>query len=314
MTIQELVSSLKAKRGIAAEVVSEKSPEGRSYGRLVENGKPWPKETTFAIGPDGNVFDLAFFKTYRDAVVRVRDAVIYANLPPSERRTMGYGPASPVPADKGGHSAYTATIDALDAKLRGGAAAADNKTLPRPTPYLVRQKVAEFEADRECYDTDAAIDLLIKTFPHNTKIEEVLLKVAAINQLYNAGVYTRAIYAVAKLIQGLDVDTKLDQGSIDLVGEIGHSEIEGENHRYVFATKYCHWHRPLVYPIYDDVVADLIWKYQKKHKFDDFLKRDLWSQDYQRYKGIVEKFIDYYGLGPVSFRHLDKFLWRHGRA
>src|SRR5271166_2710632 len=117
MTVRELIHYLKARRGITAEVVIERSPDGRAYGRFVEDGAPWPKETTFAIRPNGNVFDLAFFKTYKNAVVKACDAVIYANLPPTERRAMGYGPATCVPADNGGHAGYTAVIDALDAKL-----------------------------------------------------------------------------------------------------------------------------------------------------------------------------------------------------
>lgn len=128
MTVQELVHHLKAKRGITAEVVIERSPDGRAYGRFVEDGVPWPKETTFAIRPNGNVFDLAFFKTYKNAVVKTCDAVIYVNLPPPERRAMGYGPASSVPADNGGHAGYAAVIDALNAKLAGGAAAVEPRT------------------------------------------------------------------------------------------------------------------------------------------------------------------------------------------
>lgn len=122
MTVPELVAYLLAKRGIGAEVVVESSPDGRAYGRFVVNGEPWHRETTFAIRPNGNIFDLAFFKTYHGAVERACDAVIYANLSPNERRAMGYGPASSVPVDNGGHARYAAVIDALDAKLRGGTA------------------------------------------------------------------------------------------------------------------------------------------------------------------------------------------------
>jgi hypothetical protein len=77
-----------------------------------------------------------------------------------------------------------------------------------------------------------------------------LLKVAAVNQLYDAGVQSRAIYSVAKLICDLSIDSKLDQGSLEVVDEIAYSII-GENDRYVFATKYCHWHHPDAYPIFD---------------------------------------------------------------
>jgi|SRR5271157_1005805 len=116
MTVPELVAYLRTERGITAEVIIERSPDGRAYGRFVEDGVPWPRETTFAIRPNGNVFDLAFFKTYKKAVDKACDAAIYANLPESERHEMGYGPPSPVPVDNGGHAGYTAVIDALDAR------------------------------------------------------------------------------------------------------------------------------------------------------------------------------------------------------
>lgn len=123
MMVQELVAYLKSKRGITAEVAIERSPDGRAYGRFIEGGIPWPKETTFAIRQNGSVFDLAFFRTYHGAVTKASDAAIYANLPPAERRTIGYGPASTEPVENGGHSVYRSIIDALDARLRSGVTA-----------------------------------------------------------------------------------------------------------------------------------------------------------------------------------------------
>jgi len=186
-----------------------------------------------------------------------------------------------------------------------------NQTLQTPTPSLVQRYVTDFENDPECIATDSALTLIVRTFPHNREIEEVLLKVAAINQLYNAGVRTTAIYYVAKLICELDIDPKLDDGKLEVVDKIAHTEITGENHRYVFATKYCHWHRPDVYPIYDYVVSDLLWKYQKTDKFAEFQRGELDSENYPLYKEIIEKFRRHYGLTEFSFRELDKFLWRY---
>ena len=186
-----------------------------------------------------------------------------------------------------------------------------NETLERPSPRLVQEYVTQFQNEPDCVAADEAIALLIDKYPQNQEVKEVLLKVAAINQLYNAGVYTRAIYSVAELICDIEIDSELNEGSLDVVGELAHREITGENHRYVFATKYCHWHRPTLYPIYDDVVADLLWKYQKAYRFAEFRKGDLVSENYPLYKGIIEKFKSEYDLGGVSFRELDKFLWRY---
>lgn len=180
--------------------------------------------------------------------------------------------------------------------------------LERPTPSLVQEYVAQFQKDKECVDTDNAITVLIRTFPHNTKIEEVLVKVPAINGLYSAGVLNKALYAVSKLICESNVDQKLAQGSLDVVGEIAYGSI-GENNRYPFATKYCHWHRPDFYPIYDSRASKVLCAYQKVDGFSQFSSADLWK--YPRYKEVIEQFISHYGLTGTSFRELDKFLWRY---
>jgi hypothetical protein len=185
-----------------------------------------------------------------------------------------------------------------------------NQILQTPTPSLVQTYVTEFEREPESVASDDAIALSVKTFPHNRAIEEVLLKVAAVNQLYNAQMFTTAIYPVAKLICSLDIESKLNERSLDVVTRIAYDEI-GQRKRYVFATKYCHFHRPDAYPIFDDMAATLICSYQAKDGFANptFTKDDL--KQYPTYKDIIEKFRSHYGLTGVSFRHMDKFLWRY---
>jgi hypothetical protein len=56
------------------------------------------------------------------------------------------------------------------------------------------------------------------------------------------------------------------------------------------------------------------WKQMSvKEKWDEakptFTKDDL--KQYPTYKDIIEKFRSHYGLTAVSFRHVDKFLWRY---
>ena len=72
--------------------------------------------------------------------------------------------------------------------------------LQKPTVALIQEYVTLFSRDAECVASDAALALLVKTFPRNQEMGEVLLKVAAVNQIYNAGLQTKAIYAVARLI------------------------------------------------------------------------------------------------------------------
>jgi len=50
---------------------------------------------------------------------------------------------------------------------------------------------------------------------------------AAGSAMGSAGLKTRAIYGVAKLIRDLNIDPKLTQGSLDVVDEIAYGVVAG---------------------------------------------------------------------------------------
>jgi hypothetical protein len=184
------------------------------------------------------------------------------------------------------------------------------RQLRKPTPSLVTSYVTRFERNTLFAVTDGAISKLFQTFPHNCFIEDVLLKVTALNSLYSTHIY--AVYDVADRICELGIDSKLEQKSLDVVDQIASIEIRGKKRRkYSFASKYCSWHVPDAYPIYDRFVEQLIWAYQKSDGFAQVRRADL--QDYPRYKETVETFRNHYGLTDFSFKQLDKFLWLYGK-
>jgi len=55
---------------------------------------------------------------------------------------------------------------------------------------------------------------------------------------------------LAEHILSRNIDAKLRDESLELVGEIARIEINGKlRNNYSFASKYCHWHQPEKYPI-----------------------------------------------------------------
>src|SRR5262245_48117816 len=70
------------------------------------------------------------------------------------------------------------------------------------------------------------------------------------------------------------------------------------------------WHNPAAYPIYDGNAEACVWAYQKQDKFGKFHRKDL--RRYEVWVETVKAFRTHYGLGDLSFRELDKFLWREG--
>jgi hypothetical protein len=88
---------------------------------------------------------------------------------------------------------------------------------------------------------------------------------------------------------------------------------EGKKRRnYSFATKYCSFHQPDLYPIYDSIVDKILKAYQRQDTFSSQPLGDL--RDYRRFKEVLERFVTYYQeLGRPRWRELDCFLHDYGR-
>lgn len=183
-------------------------------------------------------------------------------------------------------------------------------TLIEPNPRFVRSVAACFDNDPEIGAADKIVDKVFQSLPHNRDIEDVWQKVVVLNGLYSTNIY--ATYAVARHICELNIDSDLHQGSLDLVHRIARVTLNGKvRNNYSFASKYCSWHRPDVYPIYDGFVGGLIWAYRKHCQFADFKQKEL--GDYPRFRDIIVQFMDHFGLGQFGFKELDKFLWLYGK-
>ena len=187
--------------------------------------------------------------------------------------------------------------------------------LERPTEKLVKDYIEIFKNDQRYYPADNAIINLFKVFPHNTKIEDILLKISVLNDLYSTNIF--ATFDLAKHILSLNIDLKLAAGDTTAVKEIatGHGIISSKNNReitfYSFATKYCNWHNQENYAIYDSFVEKVLMAYKKQDSFASFRKDDLKS--FSRFKSIIEEFTSYYNLTRFSLKEMDKFLWVLGK-
>lgn len=186
--------------------------------------------------------------------------------------------------------------------------------LTAPTADLVRAACTEF--DRENVVTEKALTDLFAAYPANVDPSRVLLKVVALNSLYS----TR-ILAVLKLAhhiadQGPALDAALAAGSPDAVQAIARI---GNGDRdftfYSFATKYCNWHKPNLYPIYDSRVDKYLWFLKKEGLFQSQAlsqQQDLHS--YPQFCLAMTAFREQFGLGSFTFKQIDKFLWSQGES
>ncbi len=173
------------------------------------------------------------------------------------------------------------------------------------------------------------LEQYFSTHINNNNIDEILIKVTLINSFYSTQIYDT--YTVAKHILTInDLDTDLNNGKLDAVYNVARvnftkrDEVITKN-LYSFATKYCSFHKPEVYPIYDKYVERVLTTLKKEKFFDDFRYKG------EMYKGLDDlKKIDMYKeilkfvnertrlVGSnthdtSSLKMIDKILWAVGK-
>ncbi len=184
---------------------------------------------------------------------------------------------------------------------------------------LIDEYNKRFQDDNRYFLADKAIIKLINQFPTNSNIEDILLKVVTINELYSTNVY--ATFEIAKHILKLNIDNDIKNGNLELVNKIAKLKLKDkEKTFYSFASKYCNWHNSKNFPIYDSFVDRLLSAYQKQDTFLElpedsssmnFFKLAL--KNYEFFKETIDSFIKYYELGDVNYKKIDKFLWMYGK-
>jgi hypothetical protein len=190
------------------------------------------------------------------------------------------------------------------------------KTLLVPSNNLVEKYLRLFKKDDRYYLADQAIVKLFEKFPENKLLQDILLKISIINDLYSTNIF--GTFLLAKHIQRKRIDTALAKGDATVVNRIatGHGikkpRSDGDRNFYSFATKYCNWHNQNEYPIYDQFVHKALVAYKNKDGFSKFEDSDL--RDYKSYKTIMIEFRKAYSLTQHSLKEIDKFLWMYGKA
>ena len=157
--------------------------------------------------------------------------------------------------------------------------------------------------------------LFQKLIPENKNIHDILIKCSTLNGLANTVIYE--VQYVAEWILKLKIDDRLKRGDLSLVDQIAYNVKDANSQisrsYYSFASKYCSYHQPDKYSIYDRYVDIVLWELQKKYHYSDFKHDDL--KKYKGYMKALDDFRNYYGFPEEEFskKDLDKFLWLLGK-
>lgn len=196
-----------------------------------------------------------------------------------------------------------------------------NGALTLPSVDEVENVCASFNSNIN--EPDPALFKLFTQYPDNTDLSQVLLKVVVLNSLYSTLIrvnsqylstdlkYAPTVYDVAQHIIELKIDEALRRGEEALVERIANVKVAGKNHYYYsFATKYCSFHRPESYPIFDSRVKQYLWQLRNEGGLHRFQQQVLWN--YSELKRIIDELRDRYGLRDFSYKKIDAFLYFEG--
>ena len=178
-----------------------------------------------------------------------------------------------------------------------------------PSREDVQRALREYEQG-DYGRVDRAISSLIAQYNTNDRIEPVLLKATVINSLYSTNVY--GIYTMAEHIVAVGVDKYLTEKSPDVVDLIAHATIGGKKRCfYSFASKYCSFHDPETYPIYDSVVWWMLQQLRKARKIRKFKDSEL--DHYSGFQRLMIEIRDKLEMTDLSLRQFDKAFWIIGK-
>ncbi len=185
-----------------------------------------------------------------------------------------------------------------------------NNYLNRPSKDLINIYVKKWDENKKLVNNEKLLTNLFKEKKENIKFLDILLKSTCLNSLYSTNIFD--INSMSENIYNSKIDDELKKGSYDVIEKIATVKIkEKEKRFYSFATKYCSFHFPDKYPIYDSYVDKILRCYRNQDKFFKFKNEDL--KKYRSFVEIIEHFKKFYELEDFSFKDIDKFLWQFGR-
>ncbi|SHH18792.1 hypothetical protein SAMN04488109_3074 [Chryseolinea serpens] len=147
---------------------------------------------------------------------------------------------------------------------------------------------------------------LFQNIPSNTKAEDILTKISAINDpdVSNHGIINDMVAHILKLA----IDERLKKGDLSLVEAIATANFQGKPYHLLhFASVYCNFHRPDVFPIYSEQHLEFYKQYIKTNQLPlDPEKLDT----YDVFSKVLNDLIKRLGLtGKMNYLHIRKFGW-----
>jgi len=145
-------------------------------------------------------------------------------------------------------------------------------------------------------------------YPNNTTLAEVILKVNLLNAFYSTGILD--VVTVARHIVKQHVDTDIQNGNVAVIDKIARVKHNGKcwNH-FSFATKYCSFHQPQKFPIFDSFIAECFSQLSKNNYFQKKFPKNTIRNCYSNFKKFYDEFMTNQPALPKDYKEVDRYLW-----
>jgi len=174
------------------------------------------------------------------------------------------------------------------------------------------KKYMDIFANQETYFvTDTRNLELFRNTPGNASTENVQMKVSAINdtELRRHDIEEAMVAHIIKL----NIDSRLLENDLSIVEEIAHIVARGQSwHMLRFASMYCNFHKPEIYPIFSDEHLDFYRRFIAENKLPlDASKLNT----YEVFSKALNELVSRLGLtGKMNYLQIRKFGWLYAQT
>ena len=169
----------------------------------------------------------------------------------------------------------------------------------------------KYNKEHDDYNHEIVLDSVFKDYNNSNKvIKEMYIKCTLLDKLYGTNI--KHMDELIKHLSSIDnFNEMLENGNPELVNIMKEVNVEGDTINYLsFASKYCRMYNPKDFPIFDNIVKDMLEYYISNTNFYNGEKPVL--TDYVQYKEVVNQFIKVYPF-IQNYIMFDRYLWVMGK-
>ena len=176
----------------------------------------------------------------------------------------------------------------------------------------LHEYVDKFKHEEGYFVRDLENIRFFSEYPDNTKMDSVMLKLSAIN--HHDIEKLSVIRPMADHIVSLNIDPKIQLHDLSVVEDIARLSFHGKTFYLLnFASIYCNYHKPGVFPIFSEQHMDFYRGYNIEHHLND----DVDTFGYVAFKNTLDDMLtryhlkdqlNYFEARKLGWLYLDKII------